>query len=264
MKGCWTQVIIAIALVTSVCAGDQISSPVTGKLFERALALVPPAASTSQKLQVVAGDKIIAIGDSITAEGSYLHYVEQVLAASDPSLSNFRIINSGVSGQKAENLIIRFQRDVIARQPTIVMINVGINDVWHRLQEPHLLAVFEAYRENITKMVEMAQAAGIRVLLLAPTIIQEDLNAPGNLRLPVYAHAMREIAESKQCQFIDLHAMFLSALRHRPPKSQPRWLTVDGVHMSPLGSAMMALGVLRALGVPDQTIAGAEITITTK
>jgi hypothetical protein len=35
------------------------------------------------------------------------------------------------------------------------------------------------------------------------------------------------------------------------------WLTGDGVHMKPLGDAIMAAGVLRALGVPDAKV-GAE------
>ena len=33
------------------------------------------------------------------------------------------------------------------------------------------------------------------------------------------------------------------------------WLTVDGVHMKPLGDTIMAVGILRAFGVPDTTIA---------
>jgi hypothetical protein len=36
--------------------------------------------------------------------------------------------------------------------------------------------------------------------------------------------------------------------------SQGNWLTGDGVHMKPLGDAIMAVGVLRALGVPDEKL----------
>jgi hypothetical protein len=53
--------------------------------------------------------------------------------------------------------------------------------------------------------------------------------------------------------------MFLTALAKKPAGEGDKWLTRDGVHMKPMGDALMALGVLRALGVPDAKIAaGAE------
>jgi hypothetical protein len=36
------------------------------------------------------------------------------------------------------------------------------------------------------------------------------------------------------------------------------WLTGDGVHMQPLGDGVMAVGVLRGLGVPDAKIAASK------
>jgi len=46
--------------------------------------------------------------------------------------------------------------------------------------------------------------------------------------------------------------MFLTALKNKPADLK---LTGDGVHMGPYGDAIMAIGVLRAFGVPDATIA---------
>ena len=247
--------------VAAVSSSNHTPTPTLERIFLQVIPYVPRG-KAPQELQLTTNDTMVAIGDSITVEGSYLDYVEQVLAANYPKLNKFKIVNAGKGGHRAEHLIARFASDVIACHPSLVMINVGINDVAFRLEEPHQLEVFKAYRENVDKMVEMAQSAGIRVILLAPTIIQEDPNAPGNLRLPLYAHAMRVIADSKQCQFVDLHAMFLSALRHRSPQSQGRWLTLDGIHMRPLGSALMALGVLRALGVPDAKIAATAIDVS--
>ena len=103
-------------------------------------------------------------------------------------------------------------------------------------------------------MVDQAQQAGIKVILLAPTVIQEDPNAEGNKRLTMYVEAEKQIAAEKKCQFVDLHGMFLTALKQKPA-DEKNWLTSDGVHMKPLGDAIMAVGVLRALGVPDAKIA---------
>ncbi|HEY3377048.1 MAG TPA: hypothetical protein VGL77_06080 [Armatimonadota bacterium] len=49
--------------------------------------------------------------------------------------------------------------------------------------------------------------------------------------------------------------MFLKALAAKPATMR---LTADGVHMSQYGDAIMAYGVLRALGVPDATIAATD------
>jgi hypothetical protein len=49
--------------------------------------------------------------------------------------------------------------------------------------------------------------------------------------------------------------MFLDALAKKPEGVEGNWLTIDGVHPQEPGGAIMAIGVLRALGVPDDKIA---------
>ena len=87
--------------------------------------------------------------------------------------------------------------------------------------------------------------------------------AEGNKRLPKYVEAEKQIAAEKKCQLVDLHAMFLTALKQKPAGQKTCWLTVDGVDMNPLGDAIMAVGVLRALGVPDAKIAASDPATTT-
>jgi len=96
------------------------------------------------------------------------------------------------------------------------------------------------------------------IILLSPTIIQEAPNAEGNLSL-----AMGVVAHTQKCQFVNLRMMFLHALEARPLETK-RWLKTAGIHMQPLGSALMALGVLRALGVPDAKTAATAIIASTK
>jgi lysophospholipase L1-like esterase len=229
------------------------------KLFAVALALVGPApADCPKELQIKAGDQIVAMGDSITAGGGYLRDIDAVLAQQYPDLKIPKVINKGISGQKAEDLVQRFARDVLQLKPAFVTINIGINDVWHRLGKPHDEKVLAAYQENVAKMVDEAQKAGIKVILLTPTVIQEDASAEGNKRLTLYVEAQKKIAAEKRCQLVDLHCMFLTALKQKPADQKGKnWLTGDGVHMKPLGDAIMATGVLRALGVPDAKIAAA-------
>jgi lysophospholipase L1-like esterase len=228
------------------------------KLFASVIALIGPAPADSPKdLQLKSGDQIVAIGDSITAAGGYLHDVDAALASEYPELKIPKIINVGISGQKAEDLLPRFKKDVVDRKPQWVTLSIGINDVWHRLGQPHDPKVLEKYTENVSKMVDMAQAAGIKVILLSPTIIQEDATQEGNKRLLQYVAAEKKIAEEKKCQFVDLNEDFVTALTKKPADFKGNWLTADGVHMKPMGDAIMALGILRAVGVPDAKTEGA-------
>ena len=235
-----------------------------GKLLAALLVIVGPTASKDAPKEMVLkqGDQIVAMGDSITSQGGYLKMIDQVLAEQYPELKLPKIKNVGVSGQKAEDMVARFEKDVVARKPAVVTISVGINDVWHRLKNPADPKVLEKYKENVTKMVEMAQGAGAKVIIIAPTVIMEDPAAEGNVRLKAYVAAEKEIAEEKKCVFIDLHQMFLEALEKRPEEikvdEKKHAYTKDGVHMKPAGDAIMAIAVLKGLGVPDDKIAVKE------
>jgi len=77
-------------------------------------------------------------------------------------------------------------------------------------------------------------------------------------RLVQYVEAEKQIATEKKCQIVDLHSMFLAALKQKPASEKGNWLTSDGVHMKPLGDAIMASGVLMALGVPDNKLSGSD------
>ncbi len=230
------------------------------KMMASLLSVLGPAAPGSQpaELQLKAGDQIVAMGDSITQAGGYLNDSNDLLAAQYPDLKLPKIINVGISGQKAEDMVARFQKDVVDKKPQWVTISVGINDVWHRVGKPHEDEVLQKFGENLTKMVDMAQAAGAKVILLSPTVITENPDDEGNKRLKLYVGLGKKIAAEKKCQYVDLHAMFLEVLSKKPAGEAPLYVTSDGVHMNSRGNALMALGVLRALGVPDEKMTAAK------
>jgi lysophospholipase L1-like esterase len=227
--------------------------------FAMILALIGPAPADMPKdFQLKSGDTIVAIGDSITQQGGYLRDIDAVLTQLYPEMKLAKVVNKGIGGQKAEDLLARFEKDVVQLKPTYVTISIGINDVWHRVKNPHDPKVLAAYRENVAKMVDMAQAAGIKVILLTPTIIEEKADSEGNRRLVGYVDAIKQIAAEKKCQLVDLHDLFLKIVKMRPDDFPEKSLTTDGVHMNAAGNGLMAIGVLRALGVSDEKITTCE------
>jgi len=214
---------------------------------------------------------MVALGDSITQEGGWLGMIEATLAGQYPGLGLPPIVNAGIGGQMAGHMAARFERDVLAHRPSVITISAGINDVWHRLGGPEDPGVVDDYGRHLQGMVRAGLAAGARVLLLTPTLIEEDPASEGNRRLAAFVARCRAVAgaarawsaadggsgDAAGCVLVDLHGLFLQALRRLGAGIRPAGLTRDGVHMAPLGDFVMAVGVLRALGVPDGRIAAA-------
>jgi len=241
------------ALAQAPASGSAKDS---SKVLSDTLAMIGTQAGVN-KLVLKPGDKVAFKRDSITAQGGYLRLANYIIEQKFPTIKPV-FIGAGVSGQKAENMAPRFEKDMhLADKPAVTFISVGINDVWHRLNAPPSDEVLATYKANVEKMVDAGLAAGATVVLLTPTLIQEDATNDGNTRLLKYVEAEKQIAEAKKCKVIDLHAYFVSALAARP-KGLP--LTGDGVHMNVYGDSIMAIGVLRALGVSDTTIAAVDVT----
>jgi lysophospholipase L1-like esterase len=224
---------------------------------------------------VLAGKrKIVIVGDSITEggkyPGGYVWLLERYLSALYPN-RKIKIVNAGISGNKAADMQARFQKDAIDQKPDLVMINVGVNDVWHAFFNfpknqffpqgnlPTGVPLAE-YRDKITQMVLAAKAAGIRVVLLSPTPIGEILDGPENRRLQEYIAAMREIALQNQCLFIDLNAPFREVIGtyQKHAGKTLNLLAGDGVHPNPSGNRIIAFTILRGLGVPAKDIENLE------
>lgn len=235
---------------------SNVQAKTRRSLPDEVLDLIPPA-TAPVPFALNAGDQIVAIGDSITQSGGYLRMLDAVFARQYGDLRLPKIINVGISGQKAEELAARFDRDVIAAGPDVVTISVGINDVWHRLGAPHDPQVLEMYGRNLERMVNSAQDAGAKVFLLAPTAIEEDRGSEGNRRLALYVQAGKEVARRGAAGYVDLHTLFLEAfdrLAERRSAFSFGRFTSDGVHMEPAGDVLMAIGIARAFGVSDEKL----------
>ena len=219
--------------------------------------------------------RIVTMGDSITQAGGqpggYVTLLGQYLAAVYPS-TPIEIVNAGISGHKATDMQARFDRDVIQAKPDLVTINVGVNDVWHAFRDfqahkdypdgslPNGVPL-PLYREKLEAMITAAEDAGIKVVLLTPTVIHENLSSPENQRLAGYIDAMKALGAAHHCPIVDLNAAFTKAIATYRDLAGPdrNLLTVDGVHMNPAGNQLMAWQILRGLGVPEADLEAAHL-----
>jgi lysophospholipase L1-like esterase len=206
--------------------------------------LVPAMAEEPGGARVKSGQKIAFLGDSITAGGmSPLGYVTLTIAGLKANGIEATAIGAGISGHKSNQMLERLERDVLSKKPDWMTLSCGVNDVWHGDRGVPL----DQYKLNITAIVDKAQAAGVKVVILTATVIGEDLPNANNQKLAPYNDFLRTLAKEKNCPLADLNADFQTILKSAPKPGGV--LTGDGVHMNAAGNQVMAKGVLRALGL---------------
>jgi lysophospholipase L1-like esterase len=204
------------------------------------------------------GEKIAFLGDSITADGfnnagGYVKLVGAGLAANGTKVE---LIGAGCGGHKSNHMLDRLERDVLSKKPQWMTLSCGVNDVWHGPTG----ILLPDYEKNITAIVDRAQQAGIKVVILTSTMIGEDQNNPDNQKLEPYNQFLRKLAKEKNCQLADLNADMQAALTaaRQATSAKGDLLTTDGVHMAFAGDLMMASGVLKSLGLDTEEMAKAK------
>jgi len=205
-----------------------------------------------EDLPVKSGDKIAFLGDSITAGGmgSPIGYCLLVISGLEANGVTTAPIGAGVSGHKSNQMLERLERDVISKKPAWMTLSCGVNDVWHGPNGVPL----DAYKKNITEIVDKTQAAGIKVMILTSTMIGEDQSNANNQKLVAYNDFLRELAKEKKCLLADLNADMQAKLKAMGSDGKTNMLTGDGVHMNPQGNVMMANGVLKGFGLNEEQL----------
>lgn len=199
--------------------------------------------------------RIVFFGDSITEAGvnpgGYVALVADSLTTTHPDAV---VIGAGISGNKVPDLLARVDRDVLAQDPTHVVIYIGINDVWHFFQFEGVTGTApDVYEAGLKELISRIEAPGATVLLCTPSVIGEDVGreAPVNDRLKSYADISRNVAEEVDVQLCDLRQAFEDYLEeNNPSKAYEGILTTDGVHLNDAGNRFVAdfmIGVLNSV-----------------
>lgn len=240
------------------------------------IACATPAIAQAPVPPLLSGvTRIVTLGDSITQgggqPGGYVWLLDRYLNAVYPA-TPITVVNAGISGHKATDMQARFERDVLAARPQLVTISVGVNDVWHSFRDFRARRDYPdgslpngvplpLYIEKVEAMIVAAKSAGIRVVLLTPTPIHENLASPENARLESYVKAVAALGGKHQCTVVDLNAAMTRAIAAHQREAGPRVnvVTTDGVHLNAAGNQLVAWAILRGLGVPAASLVGAAL-----
>lgn len=134
---------------------------------------------------------------------SYPHLVLKALKAKYP-YAVINVITTTVGGENSVQGAERFATEVLNHRPDVVFIDYALNDRGVGLKD-----AAEAWR----RMIEMANEAGVKTVLLTPTPDQRvDMRQRGN-PLEQHANLVRELATEYKIGLVDSYAMFIEKLK---------------------------------------------------
>ncbi len=189
--------------------------------------------------------KIIFFGDSITEmgvqKGAYIDLLNQYLLR-DSLAKKYSIEGAGIGGNKIYDLYLRMEDDVLAKNPDMVFIWVGINDVWHKklFGTGSDADKFEKFYKAIIKKM---QIKGIKVILVTPAVIGEytDYSNDSDGELNHFANLVKRIAAENTCELVDMRQTFLQYnLLYNKENKESGILTTDKVHLNAEGNKLAA------------------------
>jgi isoamyl acetate esterase len=196
--------------------------------------------------------KVIFFGDSITElgvkPGGYVTRVDS-MCKSEGKGGQYDFAGSGISSNKVYDLYLRMEDDVLSKNPDVVVIYVGVNDVWHKT----LLGTgtdadkFEKFYYAILKKLK---DRNIKAILCTPAVVGEktDFSNPLDGDLNRYSNIIRDIAKKSNLPLIDLRLKFLEYDKTNNPENKEKdILTYDKVHLNPKGNQFVADAMWKAI-----------------
>jgi len=189
--------------------------------------------------------RVIFFGDSITQAGAnaggYIMKIDS-MCKTEGKTDNFEFIGAGIGGNKIYDLYLRMENDVLAKNPDVVIIYIGVNDVWHKSSSGTGTDAdkFEKFYQAI---IDKLKAKNIKVILCTPAAIGEktDFSNPQDGDMNEYSNIIRRIASKNNLTLVDLRKAFLDYnLKNNSANKDRGILTTDRVHLNVNGNQLVA------------------------
>jgi lysophospholipase L1-like esterase len=214
----------------------------------------PPAAPAETaslgRIRTLLADKShpltwVFTGDSITHGAKHTHgcrtYVEHFAERVRWELGRVQdvVINTGISGDKADGILRTFDWRVGRFKPDVVSIMIGMNDCTRSPEKR------EEFRNNLRQLIRQTRALGA-VPVLHTQNITEPSAAKERGDLPAYAAIVAEVAAEQKTVLVDHWQHWQAACKD--PQVLKQWLN-DPIHPNARGHREFAILTFHALGI---------------
>jgi acyl-CoA thioesterase I len=140
--------------------------------------------------------------------------------------------NRGISGQTTQQMLVRFQQDVLNLRPAVVVILAGGNDI-RGITGPMRVDQIE---QNIQMMAELARLHGIHVVVCSILPVSKAIWPAGQKAEIIAINTwLKSYAETNHYLFVDYYDALTDDQNNLPDR-----LSRDGIHPLPSGYAIMA------------------------
>ncbi len=187
--------------------------------------------------------KVVFFGDSITEAAvkpkGFITIDDSLLNSA--GRQDYELIGAGVSGNKVYDLYLRMEDDVVSKSPDIVIIWVGVNDVWHKKMGTGTDA--DKFEKFYLAMVKRFKAANVKVIVCTPASIGEkyDNSNEQDGDLNKYSNIIRKISSEQQLTLVDMREAFETYEKTNNHNNLEKGiLTADGVHLNDEGNRLVA------------------------
>ncbi len=168
--------------------------------------------------------RIVFMGDSITEFWSTVN---------PKFFSGKPYINRGISGQTSPQMLLRFRADVIALNPTLVLLLAGINDIAGNTGP----STIEMITDNIFSMAELAKANDIKVILCSVLPAFDFYWNPGSYpaeKIVTLNTIIQKYADANGILYLDYYSAMVDA-----NKGMKAAYSNDGAHPNKTGYEIM-------------------------
>ena len=196
--------------------------------------------------------RVIFFGDSITQQGAerggFITRIDSMCKLENRS-EQFEFIGKGISGDKVYDLYLRIDSDVLAKNPDVVVIYIGVNDVWHKVSAGTGTDAdkFERFYKAIIKKLK---EKNINVIICTPAVIGEktDFTNQQDGDMNKYSDIVRKIAQKNNLPLVDLRQKFLEySKQYNTENKESGILTKDKVHLNAKGNQVVAEEMWKAI-----------------
>jgi isoamyl acetate esterase len=188
---------------------------------------------------------IVFFGDSITQAGvqpgGYIMRIDSMCRKAGMD-SAYTFTGAGIGGNKVYDLYLRMEKDVLAKKPDVVVIYVGVNDVWHKALSGTGTDAdkFELFYQAI---IDRLREKNIQIILCTPAVIGEktDFSNPQDGELNNFSNIIRGLAAKNKLPLANLRKAFLDYnLLNNKENKEKGVLTTDRVHLNAKGNQLVA------------------------
>jgi len=181
--------------------------------------------------------KIVALGDSLTqgwmVSQGYIDFLNVMLRMKFPE-SRFKLVNSGIPGDTADNGVYRLMGDVLYYNPDCVFVQYAINDAFSGFTE-------QQFKKNIRDIIEkIKENTDADIILITSGYIGDN---DDNRRIERYYRQLTVLGEDFHIPVVSVHEYWKKKITDGIPLES--LVQYDGVHPTEEGYRLMAEAVMK-------------------